>query len=122
MTRLRSTRSCSRRRVFGIVAACLALLMQAFVAQPHVDMDVGAGAGAAHSAELLTEIGRDARATVDEQVCVVCQALARTGQMILSAAAPEPVRSRPEQGKPALWGAALFDRSAHPWFSRAPPL
>ena len=118
----RRLKTSARRRWTGLGAflATIAIALQCFVVQTHVDFGPSSDliAGAAHSGAVLTrDVGGKAPAP-----CIICQELALAGAFLH---ASPPVIALVEHAlsltAPAPSIAAAFDFPAHPWQSRAPP-
>ncbi len=118
----RRLKTSARRRWTGLGAflATIAIALQCFVVQTHVDFSPNSDliASGAHSQSVLT----GALSGKAPAPCIICQELALAGAFLH---ASPPVIALVEHAlsftAPAPTIAAAFDFPAHPWQSRAPP-
>lgn len=110
-----------RRASFGLLAALLAVFLQAFVIEPHVHAAgpmaaaIAANAGA-HDAQ------QHATAPHEQTSCLVCQALAAGSGALLAANAATAERPSSATTAPARQLHVGPRTDAHSWRSRAPPI
>jgi hypothetical protein len=107
-----------RTPVISVWLAMLALAVQCFVIQPHVDVSYAPiSAGPAHVSVQASQPGHDAQG-----VCVICQAMATAGAIALSVS---PTLVLIERSVIATAPAPHVEPSqrarSHNWQSRAPP-
>jgi hypothetical protein len=118
-----------RRRLMngvGIWLASLAILLQTFVVQTHVDSfgvqpELGRGSIAAPVA-LDRGVSVSAQSDDASAPCVICQAMATAGNSLVSEPAHLGVLLGDTVVEPFLIFACVMTRPSHAWRSRAPPL
>lgn len=99
----------------------LAVAIQCFVVQPHIDGVYGApSAAAAHAS--VQAARPDLNADGGQGVCVICQALATAGSLTLAASPTLTLVERNFVAASPLDPAQAIQRArSHNWQSRAPP-
>lgn len=113
------------KRPLALLAAALALFIQAFVVQPHVHGVAGAHGvlavdGAGVVSQTTDQTGYAPPSQDDE--CLICQTLASSGATILAAGAPLLAAYAPPVQQAAQPTPLAPAAPALPWQSRAPPL
>jgi hypothetical protein len=111
------------RPAFSVFAAMLALLLQVFAVQTHIDGVAGAGARAIVTTALGQAVQHEVAAPPSEPqaACPLCQALA-SGATPLAASSATLAMAFAAIASEAPCIARLAPAApAHPWQSRAPP-
>jgi len=121
---MRQGRHRKTRNGLAFFAALVAVLVQAFVIQTHVD-GLGALGVPAHieasgktAAPAIAVSGAQTKA---EAACPICQAAATAGRTLIAPTVTLPQPPRASQSDPLTQIVFSVARPAHAWRSRAPP-